>query len=561
MVSAKRIPRDVSWLLLTLALFAADMATAAVTARVDREKVEQNESFSLELTVDSTADMTPELSVLDEKFVVGQTSRLSNTRINNGQITRSMTWTITLMPKHAGVITIPPISIGGEQSQPLMITVTVPSYEPPGEADVFITAEVDYDETYVQAQILYIIKIYRAVATRQPALREPNFSGAEVLVEIAGDERSYEAILNDRAYNVVERIFAIFPQESGEVQISPARFEARVLRDGRITGRKVFESQSLSINVNPIPAPPADFPNAAWLPAKELTVSDNWSREPDELRAGEPISRNVTVSALGQLETQIPATTAPVAVGVNIYADKPVLNRQLEATGIRGVRTDQYAMIGVTAGIVTLPEIEIPWWDIDAGEWRVAQLPERSVNILPSPDAPPPIDTVETPIESVAEPASPVTIVEQSSFWRRIAEILVAVWLLTLLAWWWSSRPRRVEREAPIVPIHKQQARHLKAARKAALDGDARGVRQAMRGWATLQWPQHGPRSIGELATRVSDPLSEELMELSRLSYGRDGGTWNGSAMAKALRSFAVVDGISRQASSEALPPLMPNTR
>ncbi len=276
-----------------LAAFAA--AQAEITARVDRERVEQNESFTLEVIIDSNTDVAPDFAALDADFFVGQTSQLSNTRINNGAITRSMTWTIALRARRAGTITIPAIKVGDQLSNAVVIEVVEPSYEPPGEADVFITSEIDFDETYVQAQVLYTIKVYRAVATRQPALREPGYSGAEVLVEIASDERSYEAILNGRAYNVVERSFAVFPQESGEVLISPARFEARVLRDGRITGRKVFESEPQTITVNPIPQPPAEYPNAAWLPAKELTLSETWSREPDELRAGEPISRNITV--------------------------------------------------------------------------------------------------------------------------------------------------------------------------------------------------------------------------------------------------------------------------
>lgn len=560
-VVAQRISPRVVWLLPILALFVVEMAEAAVTARVDRERVEQNESFSLELTVDSTADMSPELSVLDEDFVIGQTSRLSNTRIENGRITRSMTWTITLMPKRAGQITIPPISVGNEQSNAVIIVVTEPTYAPPGEADVFITAEIDSDETFVQAQVLYTIKIFRAVATRQPALREPTFSGAEVLVEVAGDERSYEAVLNGRAYNVVERVFAIFPQQSGEVSISPSRFEARVLRDGRITGRKVFESEPRTITVKPIPAPPADFPNAAWLPARDLVISDDWSREPDELRAGEPISRNVTVSVLGQMETQIPVIEPPTTDGVNIYPDKPVLNRRLEDGGIRGIRTDQYAMIGVTAGVVTLPQLELPWWDIEAGEWRVTRLPEQSVTILPSADAPPPEPAVDTPFVSAAQPEPSPPVIVQSNLWRRVAEILAAVWLLTLLAWWWSSRPRREERAPPPVPIHKQQARHLKAARKAALAGDARGVRQAMLEWGQLQWLEDAPRSIGELAARVSAPLSDELTRLSQVSYGKDGAAWDATATAKAMRSFAVIDSAAHLDSREPLPPLMPGVR
>lgn len=537
----------------------SNIANSAVVASVDRQRVEQNESFSLELVVDSTADMAPDLSVLDEDFVIGATRRLSNTNIINGQITRSMTWTISLMARRSGEITIPPITIGNEQSNPVAIAVTEPSYEPPGEADVFITADVDDDETFVQAQVIYTIKIYRAVATRQPALREPTFSGAEVLVEDAGGERTYEAILNGRAYNVVERAYALFPQESGTISISPARFEARVLRDGRITGRKVFESESQTITVNPIPAPPPGQPDAAWLPARDVTIIDDWSREPDELKAGEPISRNVTVSALGQLETQIPVMEPPTADGVNIYPDKPVLRRELETGGIRGIRTDQYAMIAANAGVVTLPGLEIPWYDVDADEWRVARLPERSVTVSASPDAFEDPGPVEPAVD--AAPGTADAVVEEPpppGVWRRVSEVLAIGWLLTGIAWWWSARPRRDEREPAPVPIHRQQAKHLKTARKAALDNDARGVRQATIEWARLQWPERPPRSVGDVADRVSEPLRAELRRLSKVSYGPDGYGWDGKAMAKAIRSFAVVDESADTGSSEPLPPLMP---
>ncbi len=534
-------------------------AHAAVTARVDRNTIDLNESFMLEVVVDTEIDLQPDISALQEDFYVGQSSQLSNTMIVNGEISRSRTWSYQLMAKRTGELVIPPVTVGSERSQSLRITVRQPTNAPPGEADVFISSEVDYAESYVQAQVLYRIKVYRAVPTRQPALRDPEFSGAEVLIEVAGEERSYDALLNGRTYNVVERVYAVFPQESGEVTISPARFEARVLRDGRITGRKVFESAPQSIRVLPIPEPPADFRDAAWLPARDLQLRDNWSRQPDDLKAGEPITRVITISALGQLETQIPAIEPPDVSGVNVYPDRPELSRQIEPGGIRGTRKDQYAIIGVDGGVMTLPPLRLPWWDVEAGEWKVAELPERSISILPSREAPlvDPSPTVTEPVEQT-EPSSTDTI--GSDLWRLVAQVLAALWLLTLAAWWLSSRPKREPREPAPPPLHKQQARHLKAARKAALSGDGAGVRQALLEWGRLQWPDDAPRSIGALARRVSAPLSDELGRLSHAAYGPSGEGWDGDALAKSLRSFAVLDDASSDAASDPLPPLMPQT-
>ena len=555
-----------NWVPVTLLLLVSATASATVTARVDRPTVDLNESFTLEIIVDSNTDLEPNLVPLGESFFVGQVSKLSNTSIFNGEIRRSLTWTVALMPKKTGVQEIPPITIGAEKSAPVRITVNEPTNAPPGEADVFVTTEVDLEETYVQAQILYRIRIYRAVATRQPALREPTITGVEALVELAGDERQYEAVLNGRAYNVIERVIALYPQESGEIQISPARFEARVLRDGRITGRKVFTSESHTINVLPIPAPPASHPDATWLPARDVQLTENWSRSPDEMEVGEPVTRNVSLSALGQIETQLPAIEAPEVDGLNIYADQPELGRTLEDGGIRGVRKDQYAIIALAGGELELPAVEVPWWDIAAGEWKIASLPARTLTvrgetILPTPVAPP----AEVPAESSADvtpPAEPVTVVVADSFWQRAAELLAVLWILTVAAWWWSSRskPRRSRerREPALPPVHKRQAQLLKTARKAAVEGNGAGVRAAVLEWGGLQWPDEAPRSIGELSSRVESPLADELRKLSSASYGPNGGDWDGEALAKALKSVSILTPYEERVASEQLPPLMP---
>lgn len=554
-------------------LLLSGTAFAAVTAQVDRTNVELNESFTLEITSDADFDLRPDISVLDKDFYVGQGSQLSNTTIINNQMQRSITWTFVLMPKRTGTLPIPQISLGKEQSQPLIVTVKEPEYAPPGEAEVFVTSDVDFGATYVQAQVLLTVKIYRSVATRQPSLRDPEISGAETLVELAGDDKSYESVINGTAYNVVERVYALYPQESGEIQISPARFEARVLRDGRITGRKVFQSDAKTITVKPIPPPPPTYPDAAWLPARELDLSEDWSRDPASITAGEPVTRHVTTSVLGQLETQIPAIEPPATAGLNIYPDKPELTRKTDSRGIRGVRKDQYAIIGTTPGKAVLPALELPWWNVGEGKWEVAKLPEHSIEVLPAAGAEPPTRAAaaaEVPApESEAADAVPPPFGEQPSrsqpvgsfLWQRISEGLAVVWLVTVVAWWRMSRqrrPRKTAREPAPPPLHRQQARHLKAARMAALDGDAAALRRSLLDWARLEWPDDAPRSVGALAARVSEPLADELRRLSKLSYGPQPEPWDGAAMAKALRSFSVTTAAARP-DDDPLPPLMPS--
>ena len=540
---------------ITLLLFAwlltAVPAQAAVKASVDRADIELNETFTLQLVVEGDETAEPDLSVLVDKFEILQSSQGSSTIIVNGEISRSYNWTYTLMAKEAGQIEIPAIVVGSERSNPLFVSVSEPAEAPPGEADIFVTAEPDFTRTYVQAQILYTVKVYRSVATRQPRLWEPSFEGIEVLIEPVAEEKSYDVVLSGRTYNVVERVYALFPQESGELQIAPVRFEARVLRAGRITGRKLYLSEGYTVDVQPIPPAPAEFPGAAWLPARSVELSESWSREVDGLPAGEPITRRISVTALGQLSTQIPLIEPGVPDGIRLYPDKPELSDRGDAEGVFATRREQYALIGTAPGVYQLPEVRLPWWDVQEATWKVASLPAKQIRIEGSalPAAPPP---------EAAEPqAEPLTIHVEDTRWRSVSLLFAAAWLITLLAWWWTRRPRRQRVVDEEVPIHRQQSRCLRRARKAALESDAAGVKAAMLDWAELQWPEHAPRSIGEIATRVSAPLSGELDKLSRSTYGAGDENWDGEALARALRSFSTNVEIDERP-HDRLPPLMP---
>src|SRR5210317_54051 len=115
------------WLAAVTILMSIGTAQAAVTARVDRDAIDLNESFMLEIVVDTEIDLQPDISSLHEDFYVGQSSQLSNTMIVNGEISRSRTWTYQLMAKRTGELVIPPVTVGAEKSEPLRITVRQPA--------------------------------------------------------------------------------------------------------------------------------------------------------------------------------------------------------------------------------------------------------------------------------------------------------------------------------------------------------------------------------------------------------------------------------------------------
>lgn len=533
------------------------ISSATVIATIDRSKVELNETFTLKVIVDTAIDIEPDASDLEDDFYVGSRSQLSNTSIVNGRISRSRTWTYALMAKKPGNLVIPPIVIANEQSEPINILIIPQSESILGEADIFISAELDAEETYVQAQNLLRIRIYRMVQTRQPRLYEPEISGVDILMEIVGDDQNYESVINGKTYDVIERVYALFPQESGSLEIAPIRFEARILKNGSITGRKTYQSKSSMVKVLPISAPPSDYPNANWLPARNVVISEEWSRDLQNLKSGEPITRQMNITAIGQLSTQLPSLDYKIDDRLKIYPDKPKFSDSIEALGMVASRTDQYAMIGMEAGEIELPGIELPWWDIADREWKIAALPAKKIIIQPSTDEL--IQEAIIPINDEQEVSQPDQIVSDE-LWRNISGALGALWILTILLWFYSKPAKKRKEKKTIEPPYKKLERELRKAKKAASSNEKEKFKQALFDWSKIQWPEDIPRSIEEIALRVKNPLSDELKVFNKIAYGSDQNeSWDGKAMASAIKKISFFDVTDRKKNGRALPPLAPN--
>tara|TARA_B100001094_G_scaffold282109_1_gene293991 strand:- start:2477 stop:4168 length:1692 start_codon:yes stop_codon:yes gene_type:complete len=538
------------------AIFIVNLGLASVMATIDRSQVELNETFTLKVIVDTAIDEEPDASALEKDFFVGSRSQLSNTTIINGQISRSRTWTYALMAKRSGKLVIPPVIIAKERSLPIDILITPQSEAILGEADIFISAELDMDENYVQAQTLLKIKIYRMVQTRQPRLFEPEISGVETLIEIAGDDKNYESVINGKTYDVIERIYALFPQVSGELLIEPIRFEARILKNGSITGRRTYQSSKSIIKVLPIPAPPKDYPNAKWLPAREVKINDEWSRDLQNLKTGEPITRQIKVNAVGQLSTQLPPIDYKLDANLKIYPDKPKLSDNIRAEGIIASRIDQYAMIGISAGKIELPSVNLPWWDIDEKIWKIASLSMQNISIKPSIEVLKEKESVPIIEESELTPnKSNIT----SDVWRNISGILGTLWLLTILLWFYSKPKKNLNEQKIIKPGYKKREKYLRKVVYAAQKNQKEKFKKALFEWANIQWPNNKPRSIEEIALRVKKPLSDELLSFNKVAYGpKQKYSWDGKIMVESIKNISLNIETDKQQSYRSLPELAP---
>lgn len=544
--------RRLAAVLLAGALAAAVHAQdVVVTASVDRASIRANESFTYVVRAEGRVRGEPDISAVERQFDL--LSRSSSTRIEivNGQTRQIADWQYQLIPQREGRFTLPPVSVDGVSSNPVEIEV-LPEVASANELpDIFIEVEADRTSPYVQSQVLYTLRLYLGVATGRKTLTAPQMEGGEAIVERLGEDRQYQSDRGGRSYTVVERRYAIFPQAAGPLTIGPATFEAMVIPSRGFSRVQRLRSDSTELDVRPAVPPPAKFPNATWLPAKSLRLTEQWADDAADFELGVPRTRTLTIDAEGLLETQLPELEVGQADGIRQYPDQPQLDRRVSDAGLSSTRVERYAVIAQNAGEVAIPGASVPWWNTATETWEVASIEPRTVVVAPGAE----------PQQAEPPPSAPAPAVEvepQPNYWKAVSIVLALGWAMTALLWS-RARQRPIEARAQSMPqpapkraTNRQILRKLRAACR---ENDAEAAQSLLMDWAALRLDDEPPQSLGALADRLPDTAAREMLRLEAHLYGRDEEAWDGRALAAALSG---IDSASRKGSSGDEDPLLP---
>lgn len=548
---------------------------AEITARVDRSRVAEGESITLNLEVNGSADGTPDFTPLEKDFDILSRNKSSSMQIINGKVSSKNSWVLMLMPKHKGQLSIPALDFGADRSNPLTITVSDAQTSQPGNTaeDLFLHVEVDPKQAYVQAQVIYTIQVYIDVNINNASLSEPALSAADAVVKKLGEDRRFEKQHQGRHYQVVERRYAIFPQQSGRLTISPVVFNAQVLSNNRprhffdpfpqSSQTKRIQSRAIELDVKPIPA---DHQGKAWLPARNVQIEESWPEEPPKFKVGEAVTRTITLGAEGLTAAQLPAISMDTPDGFKAYPDQPVLDDQPRDNGVIGIRQEKIALIATRPGSYELPEITISWWNTTTQQTELARIAKRRITVLaadgttqqPSqPDTNTAVDTAKD--EAMASLPTPTG---TAGFWPWLSLGLGLGWLMTLAAWVYYHQQAKTR---PITPPRQAQTQRqaslkqaLKQVQQACSHNDALACKQALLYWAKLRYPNDTPTSLAGLGQRLGSNLQPHIDELHQRLYSPSAKTWQGQALWQALqKADKAIDQVDT-ATPSPLAPLYP---
>lgn len=536
---------------LLLCLCGTQLWAAGFSATVDRARLNEGETFDLILeSEDVTQFGMPDLTPLRDQFEVVSTRQENRLSTFAGQARSSTRWIVTLLPRQSGYVVVPPLKLGDAQSQPITLQVLKNDPNSGGKlAPIFIDASLDRESVYVQAQAVLTLRIYHSVSLYDDSSLTP-LSIPDARVEQLGDPRTFETDINGVRHGVIELRYAIFPQQSGELSIPAQVFSATPVersngyefnpfgpRPGRPTRVK---SPEIPLEVKPRPASwPADVP---WLPARALTLSEAWNPEPKAVTVGDSLTRSLMLRAEGLSSAQLPPLPIQDSAGLRRYPDQPQQRNEVNDKGLIGSREESEALVPSQSGRITLPEVQVLWWNTELDRLENASLPARTLEVASNPSL-----EVEAPVggQAVARDATQVLLWP----WQLACALLALTTVLGFGLWWHARRQPAILPTAQTGPSPRTLLDDLK---RACLANDPQATRQALDAWARQQ-----PETLADMAARFAT-LSDALDGLNGALYSETGNQWQGESLWKAIRSLPPLEAAASPQESSPLPPLYP---
>ncbi len=551
------------FLLLRSMVVLADVTS--VEATIDKNPVMLDEAIRLTVVANGGADRESfDSSILLKDFVVGRTSVSSQTSIVNFDTKKTTTWTTTLFPRKEGTFTIPAISIEGKQSAPMSVNVIPVQQSENVARDYFVTTSIDLKEAYLNQQLFYTIKLHLATNIERGSLQSPTMQNAEI--KQLGDDKQYTDIVNGRRYQIIERQFAIVPQASGEFTIRGPVFTAEVAAANTNQRFGLFNrtqqvnrvGPDITVNIKPIPAG-IDYP---WLPTELARVDEEWPQG-DAFVVGEPITRVVTLTALGVVEEQLPEIPEFYPPHFKLYPDQSSTTTVEKDSTLIAQRKSSLAVIPTQAGSFVLPEVTIPWFNTLTEQTEYATIPARTVTVQPATAATSPTQPgfdsqaassaisvptnqagqTENGSELNSEPQSELANSSEAQDPHYLTWLFAGLWVLTVIAWvatYLIQRKRKPNYTATsantvLVANSGDETAAFKSLMASVKASNTAAIAPALQTWLKCLYPHH-KGFINPSDHDATSEIQSHLNALQQTRFSQSKSNWKPESMQSAIK-------------------------
>ncbi|NVK41982.1 MAG: BatD family protein [Oceanospirillaceae bacterium] len=518
---------------------------ADVTAYLDRRTITVQDRVRLTLEADDRYSQPLDFSPLYHDFQFLGSKQLTLSSHNSGDSRYRTRWEILLRPKLAGDIDIPPLQVGTESSRPLSLRVLPPEASNSGlqGEPVFIEAELDRSETYVDSQLLYSVRLYHALELAPGSqLTSPHMTGG--LIKPLGEQRQYSRQVGGRQYEVIEQRYAVFPSRTGSLVLDGPIFEGRSALDGR---NIELQAPSREISVTP---PAYQSARGYWLPATAIELGDNGLPE-GPIRPGEQLSYSITLTATGLPAARLPELSPPGNSGLEIRVDSVELAEEVTERGLISQRTEHLSLIPHTSGQQSLPPVDITWWNLQEQRAQNISLPQRNLDVLTAR-----MVATKMPIANLTfDHASLEPGLRQAlDNSRLLIGLLTFISLVSSLGWLYTFNHLRLLRRESQQQLQEEEARRrhkllmahqmaekntFQALAMACQQNNPEVAKLRLIEWAQNFWPDQQIFSGEDISDAArSQALDFLILDLEQHLYRDDDSIWHGDLLLEAIEKL-----------------------
>jgi len=484
-------------LTLVLALAVAPVLAdePVVRATVDANKIGQEDTVTLQVTVEGETDAEVLERPSSADFIlVGGPSTSSQFQFVNGRASSKKIFTFVFSPQKTGTLTLPSVKVrvgaNVQSTQPVSVEVVAgslgrsrPSPQSRSPFDIFDESEPDSREPADPGRDVLVrletsparVFVGQPVSVDLVVYYRVNVMGLEIEKEgkfenfwvenPAPDaqnrpQQSRRQLDGQTYYAQVVRQWVLFPMSAGTRQLEPWSVKLMVQAPSRSFFQ--FDRRQVVIRrTNPAAVEVLDFP-AAGRPADFTGLCGRFeftaTLDKQKVPAGEGVNLKVSLSGEGNLRSLSELALPPID-RCKVYTPKTREDIRLAGGNLRGSRTWEYVLVPLEPGAIQVPSLPLVYFDPSTGAYRRLASPALSLEVVgQAVEGAVPLGPVGVSLPLELKGRDIRYIVTGSSLWRpRETPVYRQGWFLaafagtllaTLAAGIWDERRRRQRSDA-----------------------------------------------------------------------------------------------------------------
>ena len=227
-----------------------------------------------------------------------------------------------------------------------------------------------------------------------------------MLYEVITQATMKKESVNGKLYRVITYKYIVAPQKSGKLTLPQVVFngQAQIPTNRRnmpsnqdmfndmfksfsmnMNGFATFQTKRVritgdNININ-VKAVPSEVTGDIWMPADDATLAEAWN--PNQgFKQGEPITRTIALKVTGLADTQLPNIDIGNTNGLKQYPEPYKTSNDLVDDKVVSVKQFNIVYIPEVSGSVTIPAVNINWWNLKEDKLETVSLPSHQIEII-----------------------------------------------------------------------------------------------------------------------------------------------------------------------------------